>query len=214
MPPSKYVLLAALRGDPSDNLPGVPGVGEKTAAKLLNTYGDLDGIFSHLDELTPKLRENLTAPEDRVRSNVRIIPLVRDVPLGVDVADLALGGWGRAHAAATFDRYEMKTVWHRLEELLDAGALGRPSDPDEGTGACPSGRIDGSCVDRRFPGDMEPPSGAVIEPRDVQRRRPTPLMRWPLWRRWSPGRVALAARWSGLPGRSELAARGDRGHRG
>ena len=59
MPPSKYVLLAALRGDPSDNLPGVPGVGEKTAAKLLTKYGDLDGIFAHLDEQTPKLRENL-----------------------------------------------------------------------------------------------------------------------------------------------------------
>ena len=48
VPPSKYVLLASLRGDPSDNLPGIPGVGEKTAAKLLNAYGDLDGIFSHL----------------------------------------------------------------------------------------------------------------------------------------------------------------------
>jgi DNA polymerase-1 len=45
--PDKYVLLAALRGDPSDNLPGIPGVGEKTAAKLINKYGDLDGVFSH-----------------------------------------------------------------------------------------------------------------------------------------------------------------------
>ena len=52
--PDKYPMLAALRGDPSDNLPGVPGVGEKTAAKLLNTYGDLDGIFAHLDALTPE----------------------------------------------------------------------------------------------------------------------------------------------------------------
>ncbi|MCU1491185.1 MAG: polymerase, partial [Acidimicrobiaceae bacterium] len=59
--PHQYAVLAALRGDPSDNLPGVPGVGEKTAAKLLNAYGDLDGIFAHLDEQTPKLRENLAA---------------------------------------------------------------------------------------------------------------------------------------------------------
>ncbi len=50
VPPSQYVLLASLRGDPSDNLPGIPGVGEKTAAKLLTSYGDLDGVFSHLDE--------------------------------------------------------------------------------------------------------------------------------------------------------------------
>src|SRR5580693_259108 len=126
VPPSQYVLLASLRGDPSDNLPGIPGVGEKTAAKLLNKYGDLDGIFAHLDEQTPKLRENLSENEELARSNARIIPLVRDVPLDVDVTHLTLGAWDRAHAAATFDRFEMKTVWSRLEELLDAGALGEP----------------------------------------------------------------------------------------
>ena len=88
VPPSQYVLLASLRGDPSDNLPGIPGVGEKTAAKLLTKYGDLDGIFEHLDEQTPKLRENLAANEELARSNARIIPLVRDVPLDVDVTHL------------------------------------------------------------------------------------------------------------------------------
>ncbi len=97
VPPSQYVLLASLRGDPSDNLPGVPGVGEKTAAKLLNKYGDLDGVFGHLDEQTPKLRENLAANEDLARSNARIIPLVRDVPLDVDVDHLTLGGLGPRH---------------------------------------------------------------------------------------------------------------------
>ena len=61
--PALYPQYAALRGDSSDNLPGVPGVGEKTAAKLINTYGGLDGIFAHVDEQTPKLRENLTEHE-------------------------------------------------------------------------------------------------------------------------------------------------------
>src|SRR5271154_3905349 len=124
VPPSQYVLLASLRGDPSDNLPGIPGVGEKTAAKLLTKYGDLDGIFSHLDEQTPKLRENLSENEELARSNARIIPLLLDVPLEVHVEQLTLGGWDRGTAAATFERFEMKTVWGRLEELLDAGALG------------------------------------------------------------------------------------------
>src|SRR5579863_2504174 len=59
--PARYPLLAALRGDPSDNLPGVPGVGEKTAAKLLAQFPDFDALFSSLDALTPKLRENLAA---------------------------------------------------------------------------------------------------------------------------------------------------------
>ena len=65
--PDKYVQYAALRGDNSDNLPGVPGVGEKTAAKLINTYGGLDGIFEHVEEQTPKLRANLAEHEERAR---------------------------------------------------------------------------------------------------------------------------------------------------
>ena len=55
--PQQYVDYAALRGDKSDNLPGVPGIGEKTAAKLINTYGNLEGIFEHLDDLPPKQRD-------------------------------------------------------------------------------------------------------------------------------------------------------------
>src|SRR3954452_21061090 len=67
--PKLYTQYAALRGDPSDNLPGVPGVGEKTAAKLINTYGGIDGIFAHADEQTPKLRASLAEHEATVRSN-------------------------------------------------------------------------------------------------------------------------------------------------
>ena len=85
LPPRLYPLLAALRGDPSDNLPGVPGVGEKTAARLLNTYGDIESIYAHLDELTPKLRENLARHEEQVRLNARVIPLVRDAVRSVDI---------------------------------------------------------------------------------------------------------------------------------
>ena len=59
--PAEYTEYAALRGDPSDNLAGVPGVGEKTAAKLIVTYGGLDGIFANVDKQTPKLRESLAA---------------------------------------------------------------------------------------------------------------------------------------------------------
>jgi DNA polymerase-1 len=135
VPPSKYVMLAALRGDPSDNLPGIPGVGEKTAAKLLNAYGDLDGIFDHVSEQTPKLRENLANNEALARSNATVIPLVRDVPLTVHVDQLQLGGWDLKTAEAAFAKYELKTHWQRVEELLAAGALGAAA---EGS-AAPSG---------------------------------------------------------------------------
>jgi DNA polymerase-1 len=91
--PEQYPMYAALRGDTSDNLPGVPGVGEKTAAKLINTWGDLDGVFANVDKNTPKLRENLAAHEARVRENYLATPLIRDVPIECDLEDLKMGGW-------------------------------------------------------------------------------------------------------------------------
>ena len=87
--PALYPQYAALRGDTSDNLPGVPGVGEKTAAKLINTYGGLDGIFANVDQQTPKLRASLTEHEERVRKNLDLMVLSADAPLdGVDLGAL------------------------------------------------------------------------------------------------------------------------------
>src|SRR5438874_616400 len=81
--PRQYPEYAALRGDPSDNLPGVPGVGEKTAARLVCDHGDLDGVFASLESATPKLRQALADHEAQVRRNSEVIPLVRDLPLDV-----------------------------------------------------------------------------------------------------------------------------------
>jgi DNA polymerase-1 len=125
--PHDYALLAALRGDPSDNLPGVPGVGEKTAAKLVNQYRDLDTLAAHLDELSPKLRDNLRDHLDQVRRNAELIPLVRDVPLDLHIDDLTLGGWSPEEARTTFAELELKAVWGRLSSLMDEGALGVPA---------------------------------------------------------------------------------------
>src|SRR4051812_33600505 len=85
--PAQYPEYAALRGDTSDNLPGVPGIGEKTAAKLITGYGNLEGIFEHLDELPPKQRENLGEARDRVFLNRQMSRLVLDVELDVEPAD-------------------------------------------------------------------------------------------------------------------------------
>lgn len=125
---SRYPLLAALRGDTSDNLPGVPGVGEKTAAKLWSQYRDFDDLYQHLDELTPKLRENLAAYEERARQNQRVMELVRTVPLEVSLDDLVLGGWTPASVASFFDRYEMNAMRSRFEKLIREGLLGGAPD--------------------------------------------------------------------------------------
>jgi DNA polymerase-1 len=128
--PARYPLLAALRGDSSDNLPGVPGVGEKTAAKLFSQYRDLDELFSHLDDLTPKLRENLANFEGRARNNAEVMRLIRDVPLDVTLEDITLGGWNRSEVTAFFERFEMNTVRARFEKLMGEGLMGEgaPSD--------------------------------------------------------------------------------------
>jgi DNA polymerase I len=195
VPPSQYVLLAALRGDPSDNLPGVPGVGEKTAAKLLTTYGDLDGIFEHLADLSPKLRENLTAHEELARANARVIPLITEVPLQVEVEHITLGSWDWETARTTFAHYEMKTVWDRLEELLRAGALGQPLD-----GGTPPAEVAATGVVQEE---------AVFTPLEL-REIALPATAAEVIKRLhaleaDAATVALAGRWTGPPGRSELA---------
>ena len=118
--PDDYVHYAALRGDPSDNLPGVPGVGEKTAAKLVNAHDGLDGIFEAAAEQTPKLRQNLEENEERVRLNVELMVLVRDVPLGLTVDDLERRPADVDRAVGLFDLLELRTARVRLGELLDA----------------------------------------------------------------------------------------------
>ncbi len=138
--PGRYVLLASLRGDNSDNLPGVPGVGEKTAAKLFAQYQNLDELYAHLDALTPKLRENLANFEVRARNNVEVMRLVRDVPLDFTLDSIQLGGWNRGEVTTFFDRFEMNAMRTRYEKLMSEGLLGPagPSGQPEEVGARPT----------------------------------------------------------------------------
>ncbi|MFP5488157.1 MAG: DNA polymerase I [Acidimicrobiia bacterium] len=127
--PELYPQYAALRGDTSDNLPGVPGVGEKTAAKLITTYGGLDGIFAHVGEQTPKLRENLTTHEDRARKNLELMLLRHDAPLdGVDLDRLAITP-DPVEQQRLFDFLEFRTLGDRLADVLGPGSGVESSAP-------------------------------------------------------------------------------------
>ncbi|MGA1556989.1 MAG: DNA polymerase I [Ilumatobacteraceae bacterium] len=140
--PALYPQYAALRGDPSDNLPGVPGVGEKTAAKLITTYGGLDGIFANVGEQTPKLRENLTAHEERVRRNLDLMLLRHDAPIDtVDLDDLAITP-DAAELRRLFDFLEFKTLGDRLTTVLGDRSI----DPPDGGGSA-AGEIVADVVD-------------------------------------------------------------------
>jgi DNA polymerase-1 len=116
--PEQYVEYAALRGDPSDNLPGVPGVGEKTAAKLINQYGGLDGIFAAAEDQTPKLRQNLIENEVQARSNFDMMKLVRDVELDVDPDSLVQGKVDPTEVLDLFKLLEFPSLVPRLAEAF------------------------------------------------------------------------------------------------
>jgi len=207
--PEKYPMLAALRGDPSDNIVGVPGVGEKTAAKLLNTYGDIDGIYANLDKLTPKLRANVTAAEEQVRANLRLIPLVRNVPLEVSVDTLALGGWELDAARARFEEFELKSTWDRVVPLLQDGTLGPPAP---GSGA-PVAASEPAATEPARAGAVHTEVGVDLQPVDAA---PAPEAETPagaedaarllreLLAAAGDGPIALAGVSEGMAGRSPL----------
>ncbi len=176
--PAQYVDYAALRGDPSDNLPGVPKVGEKTAAKLITTYGDLDGIFAHVDEQTPALRANLAEHERQARTNAELMRLVRDVPLPVGIDDLHQGAVDVDAVRELFRFLEFNSLLGRLPaafpDIFEAS-----TEPEDGPGR----RVLEAEVD-------------VVADAGAARAALETLAAAPV--------VAVAGAWVGEPGRSEL----------
>ncbi|WP_184816492.1 DNA polymerase I [Actinophytocola algeriensis] len=112
--PNQYADFAALRGDPSDNLPKIPGVGEKTVAKWINQFGSLNDLVDRVDEVKGKagdaLRENLS----NVLMNRQLTELVKDVAIGVEPDELAAKPWDRDAVHRLFDELEFRVLRDRL----------------------------------------------------------------------------------------------------
>ena len=115
--PAQYPEYAALRGDSSDNLPGIPGVGEKTAAKLIQTYGDLDGVFANVDKQTPKLRASLIEFEQRARLNHELMIVDCSTPVEVDFEALGFTP-NETEVNRLFEFLEFRSLRDRLNEAL------------------------------------------------------------------------------------------------
>ncbi|MER5602375.1 DNA polymerase I [Streptomyces sp. NPDC002265] len=122
--PAQYPDFAALRGDPSDNLPGIPGVGEKTAAKWINQFGSFADLVERVDEVKGKAGQNLRDHLDAVKLNRRLTEMVRDVELPKTVADLERAPYDRKTMAMILDTLEIRNPSLR-ERLLavDPGAV-------------------------------------------------------------------------------------------
>jgi DNA polymerase-1 len=117
--PAQYADYAALRGDPSDNLDGVPGVGEKTAAKLITQYGDLPSVLANAEAQTPKLRSNLQEHGERVLRNAKMMLLRRDVPISTD-CDSWKPTPDLAAVKRQFEFLEFKTMLKRFTDIAKA----------------------------------------------------------------------------------------------
>lgn len=116
--PTQYPDFAALRGDPSDNLPGIPGVGEKTAAKWINQYGSLQALVDHVDEVKGKVGDSLRANLSNVILNRELTDLVKDVPLPHTPEGLRVQPWDRDRIHQLFDDLEFRVLRDRLFDTL------------------------------------------------------------------------------------------------
>src|SRR6478752_504944 len=120
VPPERYSDLAALVGESSDNLPGVPGVGPKTAAKWITLYGDLTGVVANVGAIKGKAGESLREHLDGVLRNRRLNQLVSDLQLDVTVDDLARKPWDREKVHQVFDGLEFRVLRDRLFSTLES----------------------------------------------------------------------------------------------
>nr|WP_064569799.1 DNA polymerase I [Gordonia sp. LAM0048] len=118
--PTQYPDYAALRGDPSDNLPGIPGVGEKTASKWIREYGSLAALVDHVDEVKGKVGDALRAHLASVQTNRQLTELVRDMQLPASPDDLAMVGWDRDRIHQLFDDLEFRVLRDRLFSTLSS----------------------------------------------------------------------------------------------
>ena len=119
--PQQYPDFAALRGDPSDNLPSVPGVGEKTATKWIIDYGSLEKLLENSKGITGKVGESLRANIEVVKLNRELTHLLDDVNLSTDVEDLAWSGFDAGAMGMFFEKLEIRALKERIKSLPQVG---------------------------------------------------------------------------------------------
>jgi DNA polymerase I len=113
-----------LKGDTSDNIPGVPGIGDKTAAELLQRFGDLEGVLAHVEDISgAKRKQNLTEHADAARISKQLATIVRDVPVDLDLEAELSREPDRTELRGVFREWELRDPLRRLEEALEAAEL-------------------------------------------------------------------------------------------
>lgn len=126
--PDQLIDFKALKGDPSDNIPGVPGIGERTAQRLLQQFKDLDNLYANLDQVPEKTRKLLANNEEVARQSQHLATIVRDVPIDLDLEVCHVTGYDRARVADLFRELEFRSLLPRLPSSL-AGTQAETAEP-------------------------------------------------------------------------------------
>src|SRR5258706_4513393 len=121
LPPEKLPDFKGLVGDKSDNIPGVPGIGEKTATKLLTDYGSLEGVLAHIDELSPKEQRLLREKSEQALQSKHLATIVLDAPVTLDLEACRVGQINRERALALFRELEFRTLVDKIPGNVNAG---------------------------------------------------------------------------------------------
>ncbi|MCI9128888.1 MAG: DNA polymerase I [Eggerthellaceae bacterium] len=117
--PEQFTDYLGLMGDSSDNIPGVPGIGPKSATKLLQSYGSIEGVYEHIDELKGKQKQNLEENEDVAYLSRQIATIVRDLDLEVDVEAAAFPAFQAKDVEEAFEEYQLRAPLARVLSLID-----------------------------------------------------------------------------------------------
>ncbi len=120
--PKQVIDVLALWGDSSDNVPGAPGIGEKTAKKLISQYKSVENLIENKDELKGKLKESLTENHDQILMSKDLVTIRLNVPVSVEESDLKFGGADKEQLLALFHELEFKTLSNRVLSLLSGGS--------------------------------------------------------------------------------------------
>src|SRR5881227_1452823 len=118
--PDQIPDFIGLKGDTSDNIPGVPGIGDKTAGQLIAQYGSLESVLEHADELSPARRKNVIEHAEQARRSKELATMRRDLELGCDPAELVLLPPDRSELREMFRRFEFRNLLGRVDILDDA----------------------------------------------------------------------------------------------
>src|SRR5271168_3759615 len=128
IPPELIPDFYGLKGDTSDNIPGIPGIGDKTASELIQRFGSLEGVLSHVEEISgPKRKQNLLEHAEDARVSKRLATVQRDLPVDFDIAAEAAREPDRSRVREVFRTYELRDPLRRLEEALGDPEVAAPA---------------------------------------------------------------------------------------